>query len=106
MLEVEADLIEALFRNEVFTFGPKIAAVDDGIDEVVWMGTQVAAGFDAPDAFEAQGVPDTAGGDVGFVYEVEDGVGVALGSCQITRPAGMFSGGTRLGGIMSCARGR
>ncbi len=84
VLEVEADLVETLFRDEVFTLGAKVAAVDDGINEVVRVGPQVAAGFNAPDAFEAKGVPDTAGGDVGFVNEVEDGVGVALVCTSIT----------------------
>ena len=78
VFEVVADLVEAFFRDEVFTFGTEVAAVDDGVDEVVGVGAEVAAVFDAADAFEAEGVPDAAGGDVGFVDEVEDGVGVAL----------------------------
>ena len=79
MLEVEANLVEALLGDEVFALGAQVAAVDDGVDELVRVRAQVAAAFDAPDPFEAEGVPDAAGGDVGFVDEVEDGVGVALG---------------------------
>jgi len=79
VLEVEADLVEALLGDEVFALGAQVAAVDDGVDELVRVRAQVAAAFDAPDPFEAEGVPDAAGGDVGFVDEVEDGVGVALG---------------------------
>lgn len=78
VLEIEADLVEALFRDEVFALGAQVSSVDDGVDEFVWVGAQVSAGFDAADAFEAEGVPDSAGGEVGFVDEVEDGVGVAL----------------------------
>ncbi len=78
VFEVVADFVEAFFGDEVLALGAKVAAVDDGVDEVVGGGAQVAAGFDAADAFEAEGVPYAAGGDVGFVDEVEDGVGVAL----------------------------
>lgn len=105
VLEVEADLVEALFRDKVFTLGAKVAAVDDGIDEVVRVGPQVAAGFDAPDAFEAQGVPDTAGGDVGLVNEIEDGVGVALVFTSDNMARWYFFWQRNgLSSIMSCAR--
>lgn len=79
VLEVKSDFVKALFGDEVFAFGAKVAAIDDGVNEGVRVGAQVSAGFDAADAFEAKGVPDTAGGEVGFVDEVEDRVGVALG---------------------------
>ena len=79
MFEVEADFVEALFGDEVFAVGAEVAAVDDGVNEVVGVGAEGAAAFDAADAFEAEGVPDAAGDEVGFVDEVEDRVGVALG---------------------------
>ena len=79
MLEIEPDFVEALLGDEIFTFRAKIPAVDDGVDEGVRVGAQIAAGLDAANTFEAEGVPDAAGGDVGLVDEVEDGVGVALG---------------------------
>ena len=78
VLEVKPDFVEALLGYEVLAFRAQVAAVDDGVNEGVRVGAQVAAGFDAADALEAKGVPDAAGGDVGFVDEVEDGVGVAL----------------------------
>ena len=86
VLEVVFYLVEALFGDEIFAFGAEVAAVDDGVDELVGVGTQVAAAFDAADAFEAEGVPDAAGGDIGFVDEVEDGVGVALGCTLVLLP--------------------
>ena len=42
------------------------------------MGAEVAAVFDSSDAFEAESVPDAAGGDVRFVDQVKDGICVAL----------------------------
>ena len=79
MLEIKPDFIEAFFGDEIFALGTEVAAVDDGVDKGVGMGAQVAGGSNAPDSFESEGVPDAAGGEVGFVDEVEDGVGVALG---------------------------
>lgn len=35
VLEVEADLVEALFGYEVFALRTQVAAVDDGVDEFV-----------------------------------------------------------------------
>lgn len=58
MFEVVAYFVETFFRHKVFAFGTEIAAVDDGVDEVVWMGAEVAAGFYTADAFEAESVPD------------------------------------------------
>jgi len=83
VLQVKANLVKSLFRDEVFTLGSKVSAVDDGIDEVIRVGAQVAAGFNAPDAFKAQGVPYTAGSDVSLVDEVEDGVSIALAILSI-----------------------
>jgi hypothetical protein len=60
VLEVVAYLVESFFGHKIFTFGTEIAAVDDGVDEIVWMGAEVTAGFYAADAFEAEGVPDAA----------------------------------------------
>ncbi len=78
MFQVIPDLVEALFGDEVFALGAEVAAVDEGVDEGVRVGAEGAAAFDAADALEAEGVPDADGGGVGFVDEVEDGVGVAL----------------------------
>ena len=72
MLEIKTDLVEALLGDEIFALGTEIAAVHDGVDEGVRVGAQVAAAFDTADAFEAKGVPDAAGGDVGLVDEIED----------------------------------
>ncbi len=78
MFQIESDFVEAFLGDEVFSFWSEVAAVDYGVDEFVRVRAEVPAAFDAADAFEAEGVPDAAGGDVGFVDEVEDGVGVAL----------------------------
>lgn len=53
VFEVEADFIEALFGDEVFAVGTEVAAIDNGVDEIVGVGAQGAAAFDAADAFEA-----------------------------------------------------
>ena len=79
VLEVVADLVEALLRDEVLAIRAQVAAVDEGVDEGVGVRAQGPAAGDAADAFEAEGVPDAARGDVGLVDEVEDRVGVALG---------------------------
>lgn len=78
MLQIIAYLIKAFFTHKVFAFGTQVAAVDDGVDEGVWVRAESAAAFDAADALEAEGVPDAARREVGFVDEVENGVGVAL----------------------------
>ena len=78
VFEVEADLIETLFRNEVFTLGAQVAAIDYGVDKLIGVGAKIAAAFDAPNTFEAEGVPDAAGSYIGFVDEIEDGVSVTL----------------------------
>jgi hypothetical protein len=77
ILEVEADLVEALFGCVLFVL-TEISTIDDGIDKLAWERLEVAAALDTTDALEAECVPDATGGDVGLVYEVEDGVGVAL----------------------------
>lgn len=78
VLEVESYLVEALFANELFALSrSQVSAVYDGVNEPVRMASQVAAGFDAADAFEAEGVPDTTRRHVGFVDEIEDAVRVA-----------------------------
>lgn len=38
VLEVESDLVKALFRDKVFAFGAEVAAVDYGVDESVGVG--------------------------------------------------------------------
>lgn len=60
VFEIIAYLVETFFGHKVFAFRTEIAAVNDGVDEVVWMGAKVAAGFYAADAFEAESVPDAA----------------------------------------------
>lgn len=60
VLEIIAYLVETFFGNKVFAFWAEIAAVDDGVDKVVWMRAEVSAGFYAADAFEAESVPDAA----------------------------------------------
>jgi hypothetical protein len=77
VLEVEADLVEALFCCILFVL-TEISTVYDGVDYLAWERLEVAAALDATDALEAECVPDATGGDVGLVYEVEDGVCVAL----------------------------
>lgn len=42
MFEVVAYLIEAFFGDKVFAFWTKIAAVDDSVDQVVWVRAEVA----------------------------------------------------------------
>jgi len=78
MLQIIPNLIEAFLGDEIFALGAQVAAVDDGVDEGVWVRAESAAALDAADALEAEGVPDAARREVGFVDEVEDGVGVAL----------------------------
>ena len=82
VFEVEADLVEALFGDKVFALRTEITAVDDGINKLVRVGSEVAAAFHAANAFKAEGVPDAAGGEVGFIDEVEDRIGVALCSVK------------------------
>lgn len=53
VFEVEADFVEALFGDKVFAVRAQVAAIDDGVDEVVGVGAQSPAAFDAADAFEA-----------------------------------------------------
>lgn len=78
VLEVESYFVEALFADELFALSrSQVPAVYDGVNEPVRMASQVAAGFDAADAFEAEGVPDTTRRHVGFVDEIEDAVRVA-----------------------------
>lgn len=74
ILQIEANLVEALFGDEVFAFWTEVAAVDYGVYELVWMRSEVATGFDAADSFEAEGIPDAAGSNVGFVDEIKDRV--------------------------------
>ena len=78
MLEVEADFVEALLGDEIFAFGTEVTAINYGVNELAGVRAEIAAGLDAADAFEAEGIPDTAGRHISFVDEVEDGVGVAL----------------------------
>lgn len=85
MFEVVANLIKALFGDEVLAVGTEITAVDDSVDEVVGVGTEGAALRDAANALEAEGIPDAAGGDISFVDEVEDRVGVSLEVGSVTR---------------------
>lgn len=76
VLEVELDLFETLFTHEFVTFFAaaaaqrEVAPVNDGVDEAVWVGFELAAAGDAADALEAEGVPDAAGRDVRLVHEV------------------------------------
>ena len=77
VLQVEADLVEALFRHKVVVL-PQIAPVYDGIDKLAGIRLEIAAALDAPNALEAQRIPYPARCEVGFVDEVEDGVSVAL----------------------------
>ena len=83
VLEVIFDLVEALFGDEIFAFGAEVAAVDNGVDKLVRVGAQITATLDATDAFEAEGIPNAAGGNVGFIDEVEYGVSVALGCTSV-----------------------
>ena len=78
MLEVEAYLVETLFRDKVFAFGTKVTTVYNGINELVWMRAKITAGFDAANALEAQSVPYSARRDIGLVDKVEDRIGISL----------------------------
>lgn len=61
IFEVEADLVEAFFANELFAVpGRQVSSVYDGIDESIGVAPQVAAFLYATDTLEAQGVPDAA----------------------------------------------
>lgn len=37
MLKIEVDLVETFLAHKVFAFGAKVTAVDDGIDELIWV---------------------------------------------------------------------
>lgn len=67
VLKVVADLVETLLGDEVLALRGELAAVDYGVDEAVRVRAEGAAAGDAPDAFEAERVPDAGRGDVGFV---------------------------------------
>lgn len=72
MFEIVAYLIETLFADDILSVRTETTAVDDGFNEFVGGGTEVSARGDAANAFEAESIPDTAGGDVGFIDKIED----------------------------------
>ncbi len=80
-LQIKLDLIEAFFTHEIFALWAEVAAIDDGINQLVRIALQVATAFDSSDSLEAKSVPDTARCDVGFVDQIENRVRIAkLGS--------------------------
>ena len=60
VLQVEFDLVEPFLADKILAFRAQVAAIDDGIDELVWVGFEIAATLDPPDALEAQSVPYAA----------------------------------------------
>lgn len=73
--EVEADLVETFFGYVVLVV-LEIPAVHYGVDKLAGVAPETARGFDEPDALEPEGIPDFDRGGIGFVHEVEYGVGV------------------------------
>jgi hypothetical protein len=84
VLEVEANLVKALFGDKVVVLA-QVAPIDDGVDELPRVRLEVATALDAPDALEAQGVPDAARCEVSFIDKVEDGICVALRGSEDNR---------------------
>lgn len=78
MLKVEMDLVESFFANEVFAFGTKITTVYNGVNKLIGIRTEVAAGFDTAYTLEAEGIPNTARSYIGLINKVENGICVAL----------------------------
>ena len=84
MFKVESNLVEAFFGNVVLSFRAKIAPVDNRIDKSFWIRSQITARLHPADAFEAKSIPDAAGGDIGFIDQVEDAVSIALEEAGIS----------------------
>lgn len=61
VFEVEANFIEALLGYEVVILA-QIATIDDGIDQLIGIGLEIATALDTPNSLEAQRVPYSARG--------------------------------------------
>ncbi|KAL8954946.1 MAG: hypothetical protein Q9183_006856 [Haloplaca sp. 2 TL-2023] len=61
------DLVKSLFADKVLALRTEIAAVDDGVNKLIWIGAQVPATLDATYTLEAKSVPDTTRSDIALM---------------------------------------
>src|ERR1700737_3579182 len=82
-LQIKLDLIEAFFTHEIFSLWAEIAAIDDGINQLIRVTLQVSTPLDSPNSLEAEGIPNAARCDIGLIYKVENRVRVAKLWCPV-----------------------